>query len=188
MISFKAIVPKQFDTTKFTANVVKKTLKTLAKQALEDFKITTTNWATPVEFKVDGPRKKGQDWIISIGTNNVIWHWVDAGTKEHEIIARKSKDGMLHFQPTEKLIGTRTYPGSLGSGLIRRRAEWAVVPSVTHPGITARNFSKLVQANLEKVAPQMFTVALNKFTKQLEIGARPAKPPESACFRPGHGC
>jgi len=184
MISFKAIVPKQFDTTKL-ATSLKKTLKDLAKRALEDFKLTTANWVEPVDFKIDGPKKRGDDWVISIGTDNVIWHWVDAGTKEHTYGARSSKDGLLHFQPTKQ---ARTSPGNLVSGPIMREPYWVVAREVTHPGITARNFSGTIQANLEKVAPQMFTVVLNKFTKQLEIAGRPAKPPESACFRPGHGC
>ena len=121
IIGFEAIVPKQFDTTMF-AKSMRKTLEKLAKQALADFELTTENWETKVEFKIDGPFTRGKDLHIAVGTDNVIWGWVDRGTEEHEIVARRSKDGLLHFQPTQRLVGTRTRPGSLSSGQIRRGA------------------------------------------------------------------
>ena len=187
VIGFEAIVPKQFDTTIFGKSL-KKTLKKLAKEALTDFIGTTANWEEQVEFTIDGPRKHGKDWVVSVGTDNVIWGWVDRGTEEHVIAATKSKDGLLHFRPTEKFIGTRTYPGSLGSGQIRRRAEWATATSVLHPGIEARDFSTLVgekfQRDLYKAAQATMRLNIGKIKR----AGRPAKPPKSACFRPGHGC
>jgi len=186
IIGFEAIVPKQFDTTIFGKSL-KKTLKNLAKQALADFELTTENWKEQVEFKIDGPTERGKDWIVSVGTDNMIWGWVDRGTEEHEIVARKSKDGLLHFQPTPAVIGTRTRPGSLHSGQIRRGA-WATARSVIHPGIIARNFSTMVgqkfQRNLYKTATATMKLNIGKIKRE----GRPAKPPKSACFRPGHGC
>ena len=187
IIGFEAIVPKQFDTTIF-AKSMKKTLKDLAKQALADFNITTTNWETKVEFKIDGPIKRGKDWIVSIGTDNVIWGWVDQGTVEHEYGARRSRDGLLHFQPTPAIVGTRTRPGSLHSGQINRGTDWWVARSVVHPGITARNFSTIIgqkfQRELYKASATTMRLNIGKMKRE----GRPAKPPKSACFRPGHGC
>jgi len=187
IIGFEAIVPKQFDTTIFGKSL-KKTLKDLAKQALADFKLTTENWQEQVEFTIDGPTKRGQDWVISVGTDNIIWGWVDRGTEEHEIIARKSKDGLLHFQPTPAIVGTRTRPGSLHSGQINRGTDWWVARSVIHPGIIARNFSTMVgqnfQRNLYKETAKTMRLNIGKIKRE----GRPAKPPKSACFRPGHGC
>lgn len=186
IIGFEAIVPKQFDTTIFHKSM-KKTLKKLAKQALADFELTTENWEEQVEFTIDGPHKRGKDWVVSIGTDNIIWGWVDQGTEQHVIPVSKSKDGLLHFQPTERLVGTRTRPGSLYSGQIRRGA-WATARSIIHPGIIARNFSTLVgqnfQRNLYKASTTMMRLNIGKIKRE----GRPAKPPKSACFRPGHGC
>lgn len=186
VIGFEAIVPKQFDTRIF-AKSMKKTLKKLAKQALADFELTTENWEEEVEFTIDGPRKRGKDWVVSVGTDNVIWGRVDQGTEEHEIIARRSKDGLLHFQPTPAIVGTRTRPGSLYSGQIRR-GDWVTARSVLHPGIIARNFSTLVGQSFQRrlYKESVATTKLN--IGKIKREGRPAKPPKSACFRPGHGC
>lgn len=187
IIGFEAIVPKQFDTTIFNRSM-RKTLKSLAKQALADFELTTENWETEVEFKIDGPFTRGKDLHIAVGTDNVIWGGVDRGTAEHEIVARKSKDGMLHFQPTQRLIGTRTYPGSLTSGSIVRRPEWAVVRQVTHPGIEARDFTGIIIDRFQTRAYKAFQKDIIKNIQKIKRYGRPAKPPKTACFRPGHGC
>jgi len=187
IIGFEAIVPKQFDTTIFGKSI-RKTLKDLAKQALTDFVQTTANWEEQVEFKIDGPFTHGKDLHIAVGTDNIIWGWVDRGTEQHIISATKSKDGLLHFQPTERLIGTRTYPGSLGSGQIRRRAEWATATSVLHPGIEARDFTGIIMDRFQKRALTAFQKDIIKNIQKIKRMGRPAKPPKSACFRPGHGC
>jgi len=186
IIGFEAIVPKQFDTSIFGKSM-KKTLKKLAKQALADFNITTTNWEEQVEFKIDGPFTRGKDLHIAVGTDNIIWGWVDRGTEQHVISATKSKDGLLHFQPTERLIGTRTYPGSLGSGQIRRGA-WRTARSVIHPGIEARDFTGIIMDRFQKRALTAFQKDIIKNIRKIKRYGRPAKPPRTACFRPGHGC
>jgi len=186
IIGFEAIVPKQFDTTIF-AKSMKKTLKSLAKQALADFELTTENWEEQVEFTIDGPTKRGKDWVVSVGTDNVIWGWVDQGTEEHEIVARRSKDGLLHFQPTSALVGTRTRPGSLYSGQIRRGA-WVTARSVIHPGITARDFTGIIRDKFEREMLKAFGGMMQRNLQKMKRAGRPAKPPKSACFRPGHGC
>ena len=187
IIGFEAIIPKQFDTTIF-AKSMKKTLEKLAKQALADFELTTENWETEVEFKIDGPYTRGKDWHIAVGTDNIIWGWVDRGTDQHIISGSRSKDGLLHFQPTERLIGTRTYPGTLGSGQIRRRGAWATATSVIHPGIEARDFTGIIMDNFQKRALVAFQKDIIKDIQKIKRYGRPAKPPKSACFRPGHGC
>lgn len=187
IIGFEAIVPKQFDTTIFNRSM-RKTLKSLGKQALADYELTTENWETQVEFKIDGPFTRGKDLHIAVGTDSVIWGGVDRGTEEHEIVARKSKDGMLHFQPTQRLIGTRTYPGSLTSGSIVRRPQWAVVRQVTHPGIAPRNFTEIIIDRFQTRAYKAFQKDVIKDIQKIKRRGRPAKPPKSACFRPGHGC
>lgn len=187
IIGFEAIVPKQFDTTIF-AKSMKKTLKKLAKQALADFELTTENWKTDVEFKIDGPFTRGKDLHIAVGTDNIIWGWVDRGTEQHVISASKSKDGLLHFQPTQRLVGTRTRPGSLYSGQIRRRGTWATATSVLHPGIEARDFTGIIMENFEKSALAAFQKDIIKNLQRIKRYGRPAKPPKTACFRPGHGC
>ena len=186
IIGFEAIVPKQFDTTIF-AKSMRKTLKDLAKQALVDFELTTENWQEQVEFKVEGPYKRGKDLAISVGTDNVIWGWVDRGTEEHEIVARRSKDGLLHFQPTQRLVGTRTRPGSLHSGQIKR-GSWVTARSVTHPGIEARDFTGIVRDKFEREMLKAFGGMMQQNLQKMKQAGRPAKPPKSACFRPGHGC
>ena len=186
IIGFEAIVPKQFDTTIF-AKSMRKTLEKLAKQALADFELTTENWQEQVEFKIDGPYTRGKDLHIAVGTDNIIWGWVDRGTEEHEIVARRSKDGLLHFQPTQRLVGTRTRPGSLSSGQIRR-GSWVTARSVTHPGIEARDFTGIIMDNFQKRALIAFQKDIIKDIQKIKRYGRPAKPPKTACFRPGHGC
>lgn len=99
-------------------------------------------WAHKVEFVIFQERRP-QGIVTAVGTNDLIFKFVDRGTKPHPIDPRPERG------PNARLIfytggAPKTYPGVLGSGSGRQGTTLAVARHVNHPGTEARWFTKAV--------------------------------------------
>lgn len=106
----------------------------VAKDALVDFKVTTQTWRSKPEFEIT---RTSDSRIVS--TDNVIYGYVNDGTRAHIIRPRRAK--VLHIPQG----GTpKTKPGVIGSGAGLRANAFFYSKAVRHPGTKARRFDRAI--------------------------------------------
>ena len=133
---------KLFDERKLKA-AIGKALDRAAKDAITGFKKTTATWDNKPDFAVS----KDGEYARDAGTNSEIYHFVNAGTKPHEI--RPVNAPALAFN----VVSTaKTTPGVLGSGPGGSSGPVAFAQVVQHPGTRAREFTKTIA---EDVGPKL---------------------------------
>lgn len=149
MILMKAIKPKRLkdqDMRLELLNAMRKAGRAIQK----DFEKTTRTWEHKPKFEaltsLTGPGP-----VVLVGTDNLIYKFVDEGTKPHPIFAGvytgKSNKKTLAFQwggpgsytakTTPRIIGSQA-GGQSGEGVLRAYVQ--------HPGIKAREFDLTIQA------------------------------------------
>lgn len=114
----------------------------LAQQIVDYFNLSTVTWETVhPRFTRKITLASGKQVLIVVETKNKIYKVINAGTGEHPIYPRRSKDGLLHFQ---KFYKSKTKPGSgILSQAGGKYGPWVkriMIPR--HPGIRARRFDK----------------------------------------------
>lgn len=125
---------KLFDERKLKA-AIGEALDHAAKDAITDFKKTTATWDNKPTFSAS----KDGEYARNVGTDNEIYHFVNAGTKPHEI--RPVNAPALAFN----VVSTpKTTPGVLGSGPGGSSGPVAFAQVVQHPGTRAREFTKAI--------------------------------------------
>lgn len=87
-------------------------------------------------YKVSGNEISAN--VYAYGANKKIWFWVNDGTKPHIIRPKRSK--YLKFRTGYK---PRTARGGFG-GPGKADGPWVSAKEVKHPGIKAREFTKLI--------------------------------------------
>lgn len=145
----KAIVPpaqKYKDTyLKAFADVLNET-KT---QMLKDYRDTTHTWKRKVKFTASLPRFVHGAYVIAVGTDDVIYGYVDKGTKRHMIRPKKARFLAFRGGYTAKTIplAIRSRSGGASGAMMFSRG-------VMHPGTEARKFTEVIatrgQAKFEK--------------------------------------
>lgn len=109
-------------------------------KALED---TTKTWDDKPTFKVD-MRRRGNQYTVRARVSDMRWIWIDEGTKRH-YIAPKRPGGVLRFpsmfSPKSRPNTLRSYRGMSGPPMVYAK-------QVDHPGITPRNWSKMLSRRL----------------------------------------
>jgi len=95
-IRFEPIVPKGriVDATKMLSGL-KGACAHWGNIARDDFKKTTNAWKTPVDFS-NKQMAQGGSLEQIVGTSNVIYGYIDQGTRAHWVFPRKG--GMLAFR------------------------------------------------------------------------------------------
>ena len=102
--------------------------------AKANFKKTTRTWNTQPRFGIEVTRMK-DSFSAEIGTNNLIYKWVEEGTRAHPIDAVNAPS--LAFNT---VFVAKTVPGRLSSRRGRSSGPIARPQHVDHPGTTAREF------------------------------------------------
>ncbi len=116
-------------------DVLDEAVRQSALQAQKMFEATTQTWNRQPTFEID--RENTGRW--SIKTDNEIYHYVDAGTKPHIIQARHVAylKFTVPFTPKTKPRVISSFRGSRGD-------QWVSKKRVQHPGIRAREFSRII--------------------------------------------
>lgn len=148
----KAIVPRRltFDAKRLNA-AVESALDEAAKEVRLDFDETVKTWDTYVPFITYS--RAGER---TVSTKNLIYYFVNDGTKRHEITPKNAK--MLAFS---SLSGPKTQPGVIGSGQGFRGGVIAFAKRVMHPGTKPRYFNKAIKAQWQKWLPDLIQEAIN---------------------------
>jgi len=142
-----------------------KAANVIRKDALADFKKTTANWKHKVTFASKvwvGGISKGIE--VHVATDDVIYGYVDEGTRPH-IIRAKTRNGLRFLgritrgipKTQPNVVGT--FPGKAGTGWTRKMA-------VKHPGNKPRNFSKHIAKTTQKELSRETKNALARFTRR----------------------
>lgn len=121
--------------------VVDNAVRSVAHEAREDFEATVDTWTKPPKFKV---LKDTKGWKITVDDKRFLW--VDKGTSEHLIVARKKKRLSWYGGGTGSYV-PKTQPNVIGSqysyidGAVKRVSKYYV----RHPGTEPRNFSRAIE-------------------------------------------
>ena len=145
VLLMKVIKPKKAIDREHFRKSFYNSMRRVATQVRKDFGKTTATWEHKVEFK-ESVSIAGPGPILQVWTDDLIYKFVDQGTKPHEIWAGiytgKSNKKVLAFGSQFK---AKTQPRVLGSGPGARGGDMIFRPFVQHPGTEAREFSEMIQ-------------------------------------------
>lgn len=129
-----------------------------------DFEKTTKTWTRRVKFKTGKPQSDGPHFVAFVGTDDVIYGYVDLGTKRHNIRAKNG--GMLRFRTggisktVPRNIDSRRGSAATGSFVSKRM--------VRHPGTAARRFSVIIQLKWQDAFERRMKTAMEKAAKSIK--------------------
>mgnify|MGYP000347792310 CR=1 FL=1 len=126
-----------------------------------DFESTTRTWKRKPKFTISKPKRSGGAYEIFVGTDNLIYLFVDEGTKRH-LIRPKKRGGVLRFKTG---YVARTIPRVLHSGGGGSGSSWASAKVVRHPGTKPRRFSFIIQLKWQDSFERRMRAATEKAAK-----------------------
>ena len=157
---WKAIKPKKLKDKALRITLINKARK-VGNDMRKDFQATTQSWNHKVNFTVD-VGTKGQGPAVLVGTDDVIYGYVNDGTKAH--IIRPVKAKALSF-----LGGgytAKTSPGMIGSGSGGSSGAMVHAKVVHHPGTKARKFDKVIAKKWQSRFKQEMQDAMRVFREE----------------------
>lgn len=137
-LRIKAIVPAHIPTTEEYLKAILRAVHRTAGLVERDLESTTRTWNHKPHFR--RVESKGKNLTITIGTDNLIYHFVDHGTKAHKITAKRSK--YLRFSSGYR---AKTRPNIIGSQDGGSFGDDQFAQSVNHPGFPGRKFIITIQ-------------------------------------------
>jgi len=147
-VQLRAIVPRGLilDPGKFDKNLRQAVNESLG-LIRNDFNATTRTWEERVAFKMQPASDRGNSIRGFVGTDNMIYVYVDQGTRAHPIVAQRAPYLVFRsgrYQP-------KTRPGVIGSRSRGSRSGSFRSPKrVWHPGTEARNFAKTIEKRRQR--------------------------------------
>lgn len=163
VLLIKTIKPKKRLDREHFRKTFYNAMRRIGTQVKKDFGKTTATWEHEVEFK-ESVSIGGPGPVLMVWTDDLIYRYVDQGTKPHEIWAGiytgKSDKKALAFGSKFK---AKTTPRVLGSGPGFSGGDVIFRPFVNHPGTEAREFSEMIQKSWEP-----------KFKREMEATLRTA--------------
>lgn len=134
-------------------NVLDAATQQTAIEAQQMFQSTTGTWKHQPTFAIN--KEATGRW--GVGTDDPIYHFVDAGTRPHVIEARRVP--YLRFT-----VGgsAKTKPRNITSFAGSRGDQWVSKKRVNHPGITAREFSRTIHSRVMEGAANRLRAALRQ--------------------------
>lgn len=163
MIVVRAIKPGRPFQSSIFRDEVTRAIQVIEKDALADFHKTTATWNHKPEF--ESKIQIGQGAVkMTIGTDDEVYGYVDAGTKPH-IIRAKTKRG-LRFLGRTRRSKPKTTPNVVSSVPGQRGEGWTRKDAVKHPGTKARKFSKWIAKTTQKELNREIKNALARFTRR----------------------
>lgn len=126
-----------------------------ALEAQQMFQETTATWTHQPTFDVE--HENTGRW--GVRTDDKIYRYVDMGTRLHTITARNAP--YLRFTVP---FGAKTKPRVIASYAGSRGDQWVSKKSVHHPGITARQFSRIIHERAQAPTANRLRAALKQAT------------------------
>lgn len=134
--------------------VVKDTATDLSNRVWLDYQRTVQTWKDKPAFERI-VEITGDTVTILVGTDNLIYKFVDKGTRPHFIFPRTA-GGSLAFQwGGPGSYRAKTHPGVLGSGGGGSSGPKVHFRYVSHPGTEPRRFSETIQEKYNVLAAQV---------------------------------
>lgn len=127
---------------------IEETVKKKVKPALvKSHERIVSDWNSKPEFKsrLTIKPKEMSVFIFPAGTHKLIWKYVDQGTKPHPILPKRKP--LLKFRWDGKgsyKAKTLPKPARTVSGGGTTQGNIVAMKAVNHPGIEAREFSKII--------------------------------------------
>jgi hypothetical protein len=147
-----AITPKHLPSTAEYMKALENSVDQTGNLILRDLQSTVRTWKTKVSFYVV-IHKSGGEYAVIAGTNNLIYLFVDHGTKAHPIKPKRSK--YLAFQSGYR---AKTRPNIIGSQDGGAFGDTIFSKGVKHPGTKRRNFilriAKRRQVTMRQIGQQ----------------------------------
>lgn len=147
-LKLQALKPPKMPSGAQYAKAMEKRVQKSAALVLRDLESTTRTWKHKVAFDVTTTRT-GVDYAIAAGTDDVIYGYVNNGTKPHIIRPKRSK--YLRFQSGYKAKTRVNIIGSIPGGAF---GNDVFANAVRHPGFVGRNFIKAIQKRRQKTIEQ----------------------------------
>lgn len=124
------------------AKAVQSTLNGVAKAVKVDYNVTQRTWKNKAEFTIE--KTDAETRVVS--TDNVIYGYVEKGTKPH-IIRPRGRRALTWIGTAYR---AKTKPGVIGSSQGGNNNSIVYTKLVQHPGTAARNFTVAIQAKWSK--------------------------------------
>lgn len=158
-LRLEAITPKYLPTTKQYMDAIENAIQQTGNLIMRDMQSTTRTWNHKPAFYVVIHNSNGQYAVIA-GTDNLIYKFVDGGTKAHPITAKRSKylafSSGYRAKTRVNIIGSQD-GGAFGSTVFAQ--------SVKHPGTKPRNFIIRIAARRQVTMRQMTEQAIAKVNR-----------------------
>lgn len=150
MMKFIKVRRLKLDSNRIT-RAVENALTGAARAAKIDFDVTTQTWKNRPTFTIQTfPGRR----IIS--TDDLIYKFVDAGTKPHEINPVRAPflifQGNYQAKTTPRVIASRS-GGASGPTIMTTHVE--------HPGTEARNFAETIKEKWDRELPEIIQRAID---------------------------
>jgi hypothetical protein len=162
LFRIEAIKPKRKDAAKIFKKYYEAALRETADEVRDDLEATTQTWEHRVKFVVRVVKRSGV-LGITVSTKDVIYAYVNYGTKAHVIRPKRAK--VLRFQSGHT---AKTRPGFIGStpGGVSGGAVFA--QEVHHPGSAPRGFDIAIARRRQKSLQSRMDHAMALAQRELE--------------------
>jgi hypothetical protein len=138
----KAIVPGHVPRTEDYIRAIEQAFDKTFNLIERDFNSTVKTWDHKPDFRTVVSR--GKNFSQTYGTDNLIYHFVDHGTKPHVIEAKRSR--FLVFQGG---YSAKTRVGIIGSRPGGSSGDTQFAMRVNHPGFPGRKFVATIKKRRE---------------------------------------
>lgn len=158
-LKLTAITPKHLPSTADYMKAIDNAVQQTGSLIMRDMQATVRTWEHKPTFYVVIHKSSGEYAVIA-GTNNLIYLFVDHGTKKHPITAKRSK--YLRFS-----LGYRakTRVNIIGSQEGGPFGPDQFAQTVKHPGFPGRNFIIRIKARRQVTMRQMTEQAIAKVNR-----------------------
>lgn len=147
-LSLKPITPKHVPSSKDYLKVIQaSTVKTM-KAAKRDYESTARTWDHKVKFEMT-EQETGGDYIVTVGTDDPIYGYVDDGTRAHVIRPKRSR--FLRYLSAYR---PKTRVGIIGSQAGGASGDPRFATEVNHPGFPGRKFTQTIRNRRQKTLEQ----------------------------------
>lgn len=156
----EAIVPKDNNMAAIFKAAYRHALDLVANEIQRDFEDVTRTWKHKPKFTIRVTERGGQ-LGITISTKDVIFMYVNYGTKAHVIRPKKAK--RLTFQVG---YSAKSTPGFIGSKVGGASGAFVSAQEVHHPGTEARKFDVAIARRRQKSLQSKMDTALAKAARK----------------------
>lgn len=156
---FQVITPKVTFDTNAWLNEVRRLAKNSAERSRRAFKSTTKTWKRQPKFY--SRRQVGETVSFVAGTDDLVYKWVNDGTKPHIIRPKKAK--LLRFRSE---YSAKTSPKVIGSRPGGSYGPFVVAKMVKHPGTEARDFVKEIRKKEQARFIKELNTSFQKFAQR----------------------